>query len=133
VRRHSKMSESKEDDPITASRDDHAQSKCHRASNSNSVNVHRKHCISLYYCFRKINHLVLVPLHSSSDVREAVSGTGNTSRRLCPIACGIECILGPYLSCRGVGGLSEKPIRNAPWCLRNQVGWEACSEIWLSR
>ncbi len=61
VRRHNKMSESKEDDPITASRDDHAQSKCHRASISNSVNVHRKHCNSLYYCFRKINHLVLVP------------------------------------------------------------------------
>jgi hypothetical protein len=62
VRRHNKMSESKEDDPITASRDDYAQSKCHRASISNSVNIHRKHCNSLYYCFRKINHLVLVPI-----------------------------------------------------------------------
>jgi hypothetical protein len=31
------MSENKEDDPITASRNDHAQSKCHCASISNSV------------------------------------------------------------------------------------------------
>jgi hypothetical protein len=53
------MSES--NDPTMASRDDHAQSKCHRASNNNSVNVHRKHGISLCYCFSKINHLVLVP------------------------------------------------------------------------
>ncbi len=36
-RRRSKMSENKEDDPITASRNDHAQSKCHCALISNSV------------------------------------------------------------------------------------------------
>ncbi len=36
-RRRSKMSENKEDDPITASRNVHAQSKCHCALISNSV------------------------------------------------------------------------------------------------
>jgi hypothetical protein len=61
VRRHNKMSGGKEDDPITASRDHHAQSKCQRASINNSVNIRHKHCASLYYCFRKINNLVLVP------------------------------------------------------------------------
>jgi hypothetical protein len=36
-RRRSKMSKKKEDDPITAPRNDHAQSKCYSASISNSV------------------------------------------------------------------------------------------------
>ncbi len=50
VRRHNKMSGSKEDDPITASRDDHAQSKCKRATINNSANIRHSivlHCITV--------------------------------------------------------------------------------------
>ncbi len=39
------------------------------------LHIHCKNCVSLYYSFRKINHLVQYHLHSSSDVREAMSGT----------------------------------------------------------
>ncbi len=44
VRRHNKMSGRKEDYPIMTPRDDHAQSKCHRASINNNVNICHKHC-----------------------------------------------------------------------------------------
>jgi hypothetical protein len=40
VRRRDEMTGSKEDNPITASRNDHAQSKCQRAWPAKSVNTH---------------------------------------------------------------------------------------------
>jgi hypothetical protein len=40
VERRDKMAVSKEDDPITAPRSDHAQSKCKRAWPAASVNTH---------------------------------------------------------------------------------------------
>ncbi len=40
MRRRDKMSGSKGDDPVTASRNDHAQSKCQRAWPATSVNTH---------------------------------------------------------------------------------------------
>ncbi len=58
--RRGEMFGSKEDDPITTSMNDHAQSKCQRAWPVTSVNTIVALC-SMYYCFRKINHLVTIP------------------------------------------------------------------------
>jgi hypothetical protein len=69
------MRRRKEDDPFMASEREHAQSEL-------MCIAYKKECVifpitlySLHYCFRKINHLVHYHVHSSSDVREAVSGT----------------------------------------------------------
>jgi hypothetical protein len=59
VRRHYEISASKVDDPITASRNDHAQSKCHQASVSNSVNIHHKHCVIHSVIFYPFGHSTL--------------------------------------------------------------------------
>ncbi len=61
-RRRSKMTKDKEDSSITASRSDYAQSKCHCASGSNSVRYPLWELWLLYYCFKKINHLVPVTI-----------------------------------------------------------------------
>ncbi len=60
-RRRSKMSENKEDNPITASRNVHAQSKCHCASISNSVTYPLQELYFIVLLFQEINNLVLVP------------------------------------------------------------------------
>jgi hypothetical protein len=75
-RRHSKMTEDKEDGSITASRNDHAQSKCHCASGSHSVTYSLWELYFIVLLFQENKSFgPSCQLHSSSDVREAVSRT----------------------------------------------------------
>jgi hypothetical protein len=70
------MSENKEDGSITASRNHHAQSKCHCASNGNSVTYPLQELRFIVLLFQENKSFgASCHLHSSSDVREAVSGT----------------------------------------------------------
>ncbi len=56
-----KWQEVKEDYPFMASRCEHAQSKLTCIAQEESMWMCRWHCIRCIYCFRKINHLVLIP------------------------------------------------------------------------
>jgi hypothetical protein len=46
----------------TASRDDYAQSECYCALYINWIDNYNRNRVSLYYCFRKINHLVPITI-----------------------------------------------------------------------
>ncbi len=46
----------------TASRDSDAQSECFCALYSSCIDNHYRNCVSLYYCFRKIDHLVPITI-----------------------------------------------------------------------
>jgi hypothetical protein len=71
------MSENKEDGSITASRNDHAQSKCHCASDDNSVTYPLQELYYIVLLFQENKSFgASCHLHSSSDVREAVLETG---------------------------------------------------------
>jgi hypothetical protein len=70
------MIEDKEDGSITASRNDYAQSKCHFASGNNSVAYPLQELYFIVLLFQENKSFgASYHLHSSSDVREAVSGT----------------------------------------------------------
>jgi hypothetical protein len=70
------MTEDKEDGPITASRNDYAQSKCHCALGSNSVTYLLQELCFIVLLFQENTSFgASYHLHSSSEVRETVSGT----------------------------------------------------------
>jgi hypothetical protein len=78
-RRRSKMTKDKEDSSITASRSDYAQSKCHCASGSSSVRYPLWELWFIVLLFQENKSFgASYHLHSSYDVREAVSGTETT-------------------------------------------------------
>jgi hypothetical protein len=69
-RRHSKMTENKEDGSITASRNDYAQSKCHCASGNNSVTYPLRELCSIVLLFQENKSFgASYHMHSSSDVK----------------------------------------------------------------
>jgi hypothetical protein len=84
------MTEDKEDGSIMASRNDynmHRVPKCHCASGSNSVTYPlRELCFTVLLFQKNKSFGASYHLHSSSDVREAMSGT------LCPQNF-VECLL----------------------------------------
>jgi hypothetical protein len=70
------MTEDKEDSSITASRNDYALSKYHCASGSNSVTYPLRELYFFVLLFQENKSFsASYHLHSSSDVREVVSGT----------------------------------------------------------
>jgi hypothetical protein len=69
------MTKDKEDGSIEASRNDHTQSNFHCASGSNSVTSIRELCFIVLLFQENKSFGASYYLHSSSDVREAVSGT----------------------------------------------------------
>jgi hypothetical protein len=76
------MTEDKEDDSITASRTDYAQSECHCASYSNSVTYPLRELRLIVLLFQENKSFgASYHLHSFPDVREAVSGTAMISIR----------------------------------------------------
>ncbi len=113
------MTEDKEDGSIMASRNDYAQSKCSSASGSHSVTCLYKNCSSLYYCFRKINHLVPVAIciHPLMYVKPRREQTCPLASRSClnlpPFIC-----LNPSFYLLGDPAsllMVRIPIHSCPW------------------
>jgi hypothetical protein len=85
------MTKDKEDGSIKASRNDYAQSECHCALYSNSVTYPLRELCLIVLLFQENKSFgASYYLHSSSDVREAVSGTIKNFKNMTVVGMGMQ-------------------------------------------